>query len=87
MIGGLGGFGQPGKPGDGVLWIPTSVPRTKAMTGPFGVAQWCLSRRSEHGVYLHPERGGQEVALLRRRTTASPATKSTAFEEHGPEGA
>ncbi len=40
MVGGLGQFGQPGKPGDAMLWIPTSVPRTKEMKSPFGVMQW-----------------------------------------------
>jgi hypothetical protein len=37
ILGGLGRFGSPGKPGDGVLWIPTSTPITKAITGPFGL--------------------------------------------------
>ena len=36
MIGGLAKFGVPGKPADGVLWIPTSVPTTKKMELPFG---------------------------------------------------
>jgi len=40
ILGGLSKFGLPGKPGDGVLWIPTSSPATKAIKPPFGSMQW-----------------------------------------------
>ena len=36
MIGGLARFGAPGKPADGVLWVPTSTPTTKKIELPFG---------------------------------------------------
>jgi hypothetical protein len=36
LLGGLYRFGLPGKPGDGVVWIPTSVPATKPINRPFG---------------------------------------------------
>ncbi len=40
ILGGFGKFGQPGKPSDGVLWIPTSVPQTKLIRNPFGTIEW-----------------------------------------------
>jgi len=36
MIGGLAGFAAPGKPADGVIWIPTTQPVTKKIAFPFG---------------------------------------------------
>ncbi len=38
MIGGLAGFGAPGRPADGVAWVPTSMPWTKKIELPFGSA-------------------------------------------------
>jgi hypothetical protein len=35
LIGGLASFGAPGKPADGVIWIPTSNPLTKKIGLPF----------------------------------------------------
>jgi len=38
MIGGLSKFGAPGKPADGVIWVPTSTPSIKKIEFPFGSA-------------------------------------------------
>ena len=44
MIGGLTKFGPPGKPADGVLWVPTSSPWTKKIDPAVRRGAVCLSR-------------------------------------------
>lgn len=67
MIGGLASFGAPGKPADGLAWLPTSSPWTKKIELPFGSA-----------LYAYPGRLNMSFACVQ----SAAAKKSLYFASH-----
>ncbi len=86
MIGGLGKFGQPGKTGDGVLWIPTSVPRTKEMNSPFGAMQWAYPGEANMA-FCCIQSAAAKKSLYFAAHDQIARYKVYRFEEHGGDGA
>ena len=67
MIGGLTGFGAPGKPADGVAWVPISTPWTRKTQLPFGSA-----------LFAYPGQANMSFTCIQSAT----AQKSLYFASH-----
>ncbi len=77
MIGGLARFGAPGKPADGVLWVPTSTPSTKKIESALRLGRPLPTpgKRTCRSPASRARRPRSRSTSP--RTTRSPATKST----------
>jgi len=86
MLGGLGEFGLPGKPGDGVLWIPTSNPSTKQIKGSFGSMQ-CAYPGEANMSFTCVQSAAAKKSLYFASHDEIARRKVYRFEEYGAGGA
>ncbi len=86
LIGGLSKFGAPGKPADGVLWVPTSSPSMKKLALPFGSATFAYPGQANMS-FTCIQSAAAKRALYFASHDRTARYKVYHFEEHAKENA